>query len=204
VLDDSSFGAQVGLSANGTFLTAASNMIARIYQFDEFDKPYYHQIGKDLVPEGDQVFLTVSPDGNAVGVSSKMEVSSKMNNITAFLHDHGKWKQIDSFALEDVDVSDTDRSFHVESLLGEGSLVVISDFGGRFRTFQLSENHYVQVGHDLIFNLTGNGSDSFESANLSANGRFLAIGKSDSIHVFILDDKMSGVQLAATTWSVEV
>jgi hypothetical protein len=49
------------------------------------------------------------------------------------------------FALEDVDVSDTDRSFHVESLLGDGSLVVIRDFGGRFRTFQLSENHYVQV-----------------------------------------------------------
>jgi hypothetical protein len=40
-------------------------------------------------------------------------------------------------------------------------------------------------------------------ARASANGRFLAIGKSDSIHVFILDGKMSGVQLAATTWSVE-
>jgi hypothetical protein len=44
----------------------------------------------------DQVFLIVSPDGNAAGVSSKMEVSSKMDNITVFLHDHGEWKQIDS------------------------------------------------------------------------------------------------------------
>lgn len=173
-----SFGAHVGLSDNGTVLTAASSTGARIYQFDDDDKPYYYQIGKDFVPQG-KVSLTLSPDGNAVGVSSDS------GNITVFLREHDEWKHIDSFDVNDIDTTATDGSYVTMALLGDGSLVAISNAMGLFRTFQLSGTEYVQLGQDLIFNATSPHGD--ENVCFSANGRFLAIKQFGSVHVFVLD-----------------
>lgn len=176
------FGASVGLSENGTVLTATGDVVARIYRFDEDDKSYYHKIGNDFRPDGR---ITLSPDGNAIGVSPNNSFIDR--NITIVVRDKDAWKLVDSFVVDDIVLPTLGYKsvLRVMSLMGDGSLVITSNSAGHFRTYQLSGGKYVQLGQDLIFNATD--TIDFESACFSANAKYLAIGAFDSVRVFVLD-----------------
>lgn len=184
------FGAIVGLSSNGEFLTAANGCCderhIRAFQLtDPDDKPYYAQVGQDLVfPE--KAMVSLSTDSNSVAV-----VASGSSRATVFRRAQSDWEEIGTI---DVNATDIVDGIRVETLVGDGSLVAVGNKRGVIRVFGLVESEYVQVGQDLDVNRTEDDQFYRASVRFAANGRVLAIGapedleRSGRVRVFSLND----------------
>ena len=176
--ESENLGSSINLSSSGTILALTRFNQVQVY---ENQNGSWIQIGQDIECTGQNLSLSLSPNGNmlAIGNRSNDDNGTNAGQVRVYENQNGDWTQIGQNINGN---SSGDLSGRSISLSANGSILAIGALGGdgngvnsgRVKVYENQGGNWIQVGQDI--NGEAEQDRSGRSVSLSANGNIVVIG----------------------------
>ena len=176
--ESENLGSSINLSSSGTILALTRFNQVQVY---ENQNGSWIQIGQDIECTGQNLSLSLSPNGNmlAIGNRSNDDNGTNAGQVRVYENQNGDWTQIGQNINGN---SSGDLSGRSISLSANGSILAIGALGGdgngvnsgRVKVYENQGGNWIQVGQDI--NGEAEQDRSGRSVSLYANGNIVVIG----------------------------